>query len=65
MNLVSWSDFLIRRLGVALLLLPGMVLIGCSSVPEPQPEPSKQEVQHDADRFFEKMGKEEAKPAKP
>ena len=65
MNLVSRSDFWIRRLGLALLLLPGMVLIGCSSVQESQPEPSKQEVQHDADRFFEKMGKEEAKPAKP
>jgi hypothetical protein len=44
---------------MACLLLTGMLLMGCSSTPEPQPEPSKKEVQQDADRFFNKMGKQE------
>ena len=41
------------------LLLAGMFFVGCSSVPEPQPEPSKKEIQQDSDRFFEKMKSEE------
>ena len=48
-----------KRMEMACLLLTGMLLMGCSSTPEPQPEPSKKEVQQDADRFFNKMGKEE------
>ena len=48
-----------KRMEMACLLLAGMLLMGCSSTPEPQPEPSKKEVQQDADRFFNKMGKEE------
>ena len=36
-------------------------LVGCSSPPEAGPVPSKQEIQSDSDRFFNKMEKEEAK----
>jgi hypothetical protein len=36
-----------------------MFLVSCSSAPEPQPEPSKKEIRQDADRFFNKMEKEE------
>ncbi|MGI9458012.1 MAG: hypothetical protein ACR2NU_15715 [Aeoliella sp.] len=53
----------IQRMGVAFLLVVGVILVSCSSAPEPQPEPAKKEVQQDADRFFEKMKKEE--PASP
>ena len=59
MKLMVWSDFGVRLFGIALLFLLGMLMIGCSSAPEPQPEPSKKEVQQDSDRFFEKMKKEE------
>ncbi len=43
-------------------LFMGMVFLGsCSSVPAPDssPKPSKQEIQRDADRFFEKMRQDE------
>jgi hypothetical protein len=43
-------------------LLMGMVFLGsCSSAPAPDssPQPSKQEIQRDADRFFEKMRQDE------
>jgi len=36
-------------------------MASCSSTPEPQPEPSKQEIRQDSDRFFNKMGQEEGK----
>ena len=44
-----------------------VIIWGCSSVPEPQPEPSKKEIRKDADGFFKKMQQEEeaAKPANP
>ena len=47
------------RMGMVCLFLTGIFLMSCSSAPEPQPEPSKKEVQQDSDRFFEKMKKEE------
>ena len=50
----------VQRIAVASLFVTGVILVGCSSAPKPQPEPSKKEVQQDADRFFHKMGKEEA-----
>ncbi len=53
----------VQRIGVACLFVAGVILVGCSSAPEPQPEPSKKEVQQDADRFFNKMGQEEKAPA--
>lgn len=44
----------------------GVMMVGCSSAPEPQPEPSKKEIRQDADRFFQKMGQEEGKtPSSP
>ena len=59
MNMSITINFAMRRMLVAGLLLTGMFAVGCSSAPEPQPEPSKKEVQQDSDRFFEKMKKEE------
>ncbi len=65
MNLMTRIDYGMRRLGMAVVLLLGMILMGCSSAPEPQPEPSKKEVQQDSDRFFEKMKKEETQSPYP
>jgi outer membrane biogenesis lipoprotein LolB len=59
MNQMKLIGFAMRRMGLVCLLLTGMLLMGCSSAPEPQPEPSKKEIQQDSDRFFEKMDKEE------
>ena len=61
MNTLKLIGFAIRRMGMACLLLTGMLVVGCSSTPEPQPEPSKQEMRQDSDRFFQKMGQEEGK----
>ena len=63
MRTMKLINFMGRRMGMLFLILAGMFLVGCSSAPEPQPEPSKKEVQQDSDRFFEKMKKEE--PASP
>jgi len=43
------------------MCLAGAILIGCSSAPEPQSQPSKQEIRQDSDGFFKKMGQEENK----
>ena len=43
------------------MVLGTSLLGGCSSPPEAGPVPSKQEIQSDADRFFNTMEKEEAK----
>jgi hypothetical protein len=59
MNTMTLNCFAIRRMGMASLFLIGMVLVSCSSAPEPQPEPSKEEIRKDADRFFKKIEKEE------
>jgi hypothetical protein len=56
MNVVVLS---VQRMGVACLFVAGVILVGCSSAPEPQPEPSKEKVQQDADRFFNKLEQEE------
>ena len=48
-----------RGLIMSVLLVAGMFFLSCSSAPKPQPEPTKQEIKKDADRFFEKMKKEE------
>ena len=61
MNTLKWIDFGVRRMGMACLLMAGMFLMSCSSAPEPQPDPSKEEVRQDADRFFKKIEKEETK----
>lgn len=44
---------------VGCLLIAGVFLVSCSSAPLPQPYPSEEDVGQDADRFFQKMGKEE------
>ena len=41
----------------------GAMLVGCSSAPEPQSDPSKKDIQQDSDRFFKKMGQEEGQQA--
>ena len=43
------------------VFMVGALMGGCSSTPEPQPEPAKQEIRQDSDRFFQKMGQEEGK----
>ena len=52
----------------SLYLVGGMVLVfasgwvvGCSSSPQSPPNPTKQEVQTDSDRFFKNLEKEEEK----
>lgn len=59
MNTMNLIVLAAQRIGVAFLLVAGVTLVSCSSTPEPQPEPSKEEVRQDADRFFNKMGQEE------
>ena len=59
MKPIQMIGFAIQRMGMSCLLLTGMLVLSCSSAPEPQPEPSKKEVQQDADRFFKKMEQEE------
>ncbi len=58
MNQMKSRELGVRKI-VPFCLVAGLVM-GCSSAPEPQPEPSKKEVQQDADHFFEKVKKEEA-----
>ncbi len=41
------------------VVLMGTMMVGCSSAPEPQSDPSKKDIQQDSDRFFKKMGQEE------
>jgi hypothetical protein len=60
MNAMKLIVLSVQRIGVACLFVAGVFLVGCSSAPEPQPEPSKEKVQQDADRFFNKMGQEES-----
>ena len=50
------------KIGV-FLMMAGLILWGCSSVPEPKPDPSKKEIRQDADGFFKKM-KQEEEPGK-
>ena len=45
------------------IFLMGAMMVGCSSTPEPQSEPSKKDIQQDSDRFFKKMGQEEGQQA--
>ena len=65
MNTMKWIGFGGRGMGLACLLVAGMFFVSCSSAPEPQPEPSKEEIRQDADRFFNKMEQEEAAPSSP
>ena len=45
------------------VFLMGAMMVGCSSAPEPQSDPSKKDIQQDSDRFFKKMGQEEGQQA--
>lgn len=65
MNTMNVIIQLVQRMGGACFFVAAVILMGCSSAPESQPEPSKKEVQQDADRFFNKMRKEEAAPSSP
>ena len=57
-NIIKSTSVTLMGIG---LVLAGSWMVGCSSPPETGPVPSKQEIQSDADRFFLKMEKEEAK----
>ena len=61
-NLVKTAALTLVGVG---LVLNASWLVGCSSPPETGPVPSKQEIQSDSDRFFNKMEKEEAKKEAP
>lgn len=43
------------------VFIAGILLMSCSSTPEQQPTPTKQEIRQDADRFFHKMDQEEGR----
>ena len=58
-----WDDAasLTRVSFFSVVIIVMTIIGGCSSTPEPQPGPSKQEIRQDSDRFFQKMGGEENK----
>lgn len=57
---MAWSDAATQTTVIMCsVFLVGAMMVGCSSTPEPQPEPSKQDIRQDSDRFFKKMGQEE------
>lgn len=59
---MAWSDAATHTTAIMFsAFMAGAMMAGCSSTPEPQPEPSKQEIRQDSDRFFQKMGQEEDK----
>lgn len=58
---MMWSQSKILTTSFLLTLVGGTLMMSCSSTPEPQPEPSQQEIRQDADRFFQKMDREERK----
>jgi outer membrane murein-binding lipoprotein Lpp len=59
---MAWSNVATHTTVVMFsVFMAGTMMAGCSSAPEPQPEPSKQEIRQDSDRFFQKMGQEEGK----
>jgi hypothetical protein len=59
---MAWSDAATQTTAIMFsTIMAGLMLAGCSSTPEPQPEPSKQDIRQDSDRFFQKMGQEEGK----
>ena len=59
MNAINLIVLSVKRMGVVCLLVTVVVLLSCSSAPEPQPELSKENIRQDSDRFFKKMEKEE------
>jgi hypothetical protein len=65
MNTMNVLVLCVQRMGVAFLVVAGASLVSCSSTPKPQPEPSKEEIRQDADRFFKKLEKEETQSQNP
>ncbi len=61
MNMIALKFFLFRRTGMACCFASALVLVGCSSSPDPEPQPTKEEIRQDADRFFQKMEQEKGK----
>ena len=59
MNLINRIIFVAKHMGVAGFIVAGVFLVSCSPSPEIQQEPTKKEIRQDADRFFQKMEKEE------
>ena len=59
MNLINRIIFAAKHMGAAGLIVAGVLLVSCSSAPEPQSEPSKEEIRKDADQFFQKMEQQE------
>ncbi len=57
---MTWSDAATQTTVIMCsMFLMGAMMVGCSSTPEPQPDPTKKDIQQDSDRFFKKMGQEE------
>ncbi len=66
MKTIRLMVLFLQRMGLACVLVAGLILVSCSSAPEPQPEPSKEDIRQDADRFLKKMEQEEgAQPPSP
>ena len=55
----SSKGWCLKTIGIILVMPCSLWFLGCSSPPEPTPEPSKEEIRSDADRFFKKLEKEE------
>ena len=56
---VRFVQWVRPTIGIGLALVAAW-MFGCSSAPQTgQPEPTKKEIRSDADRFFEKVEKEE------
>ncbi len=63
---MNWSDATTQATVIMCsVFLMGAMMVGCSSAPEPQSDPSKKDIQQDSDRFFQKMGQEEGKKSPP
>ncbi len=60
---MNFANSMFRSMSKVAIFLGFLILSllgGCSSAPDPPPEPSKQEIRQDSDRFFNKMSKEES-----
>jgi hypothetical protein len=58
---MAWSDAATYPTIIMFSAFMAGMMMGCSSTPESPPEPSKQEIRQDSDRYFQKMGQEEGK----
>ncbi|PJA78527.1 MAG: hypothetical protein CO149_03505 [Nitrospirae bacterium CG_4_9_14_3_um_filter_51_5] len=61
---MTWSDATTQATVIMCsAFLMGAMMVGCASTPDPQSDPSKQDIRQDSDRFFKKMGQEEGQQA--